>query len=216
VVLHCHGNAGNVESHLVFSEFLAEPFGQREGASVFVFDYRGYWRSDAAQWLTRDKLMADTRAAYRYVCGRADVDAGRVGVLGVSLGGAFALRLAAEEPEIRAVCTLAAFSSFASVAGDHVPILGPMLIGDGLKPATSAGELGPGRPYLIVHGTADGIVRMRHAALLEAAATRGGARVQRVMIEGARHNDIADMPAMGDAVRALFENELGNSADPGK
>lgn len=209
VVLHCHGNAGNVSTHLDFSEFLTQPVGERAGVHVFLFDYRGYGRSDNASWLTRAKLMADTRAAFAYVRGRADVDSERVGVLGVSLGGAFALKLASEVQSVKAVCTLAGFSSWSGVAGDHVPILGPILLGDGLKPATSAAMLKPGQAYLVVHGTADTIVPPRHAAVLEAAAMSAGVKTERVMIDGVGHNEIAGVSAMRRAVREFFSRELG-------
>ncbi|QOI99318.1 MAG: alpha/beta fold hydrolase [Phycisphaeraceae bacterium] len=89
-VLHAHGNAGRLPDHEGFSSYLAGA-----GFHVLMFDYRGYGRSSPARLLTREKLLADTLAAYDALATRDDVDAGRIGVYGVSLGGTFALHAAA-------------------------------------------------------------------------------------------------------------------------
>lgn len=184
VVLHCHGNAGNVSSHADFSSFLVE-----HGMSMLIFDYRGYGRSSKASRIDRHDLLIDARAALGYVRSRPDVDASRVGVLGVSLGGVFAAALAAEHPEIRAVCLVSTFSTWRGVAGDHVPLLGPLVIPSGLDPADSLARAGA-RPLLIVHGSNDEVVHARHAAILESSGRAAGAMTQVFMVPGMDHNGI--------------------------
>lgn len=183
-ILHCHGNAGNVDSHIDFSSFLTD-----HGFAVLIFDYRGYGRSSLASGLSRDLLLIDARAALDYLLTRPDVDRERIAAFGVSLGAVFALRLAADRPEVKAICAVSAFSSWSAVAGDHLPVVGPLLIPSGLNPADSARELGA-KPLLIVHGDRDEIVNARHAGIIEEAARSGGAVVARFVIPGGDHNGI--------------------------
>lgn len=170
-ILHVHGNAGNVDSHESFSRFFT-----RHGFSVFLFDYRRYGRSDNKGPLRRHALLEDTEAALKTLEARPDIDPTRVGVYGVSLGGGFALHAAANDPAVRAVATVSAFSTWPGVANDMAPVLGALLMRPGLDPATAAAKLGD-RPYLIIHGLADQIVNPRHADLLAKAARDAGVDV---------------------------------------
>lgn len=200
-VLHCHGNAGNIADHLGFSQFLTQ-----RGLHVLVFDYRGYGESTLDHRLTREKLREDSLAAFDWLTARPDVDAARIGTYGVSLGGGFALRVAAERP-VACVCTLAGFSNWSGVAGDHVPVLGSLLIGRGLEPEEAATRLGT-RPYLIVHGSRDSIVLPRHGEGLEKAAKSAGTPVTRAVIDGAGHNDIIEYADTREAIGKFFSREL--------
>lgn len=201
-ILHCHGNAGNVESHLGFSRFLS-----RAGFHVLIFDYRGYGRSDVAGRLTRHDLSDDALAAFDALAARPDVEAARVGTYGVSLGGAFALHVASHRPAVAASCTVAAFSSWAGVASDHLPVLGRVLIPSGLDPAQMVPALGT-RPYLIVHGDADDIVPVRHAAVLESAAEGAGVSARFARISGGSHNGIVDRQDSRDEIAGFFRSAL--------
>jgi pimeloyl-ACP methyl ester carboxylesterase len=198
-ILHVHGNAGNVSHHLAFSQHLADA-----GFHVFLFDYRGFGRSTPARFLSRQQLMSDTRAAWDAMLARPDVDAQRSGVYGVSLGGAFALALASERPnQVKALCTVSAFSGFADIASDKVPVVGRLLVSNSLAGTQSAPSVRC--PYLIVHGSNDEVIPVSHAAVLEAAANAGTSsqeatgnqttpkqRVRRIIINGADHNGIMD------------------------
>ena len=202
VIVHTHGNAGNIADHLAFSEHLAQA-----GFHVFLFDYRGYGRSDAKRLITRDDLVRDAHAALDAVIARSDVDREAIGVYGVSLGGVPALAIAAQRPIVKAVCTVSAFSSFPAVAQDVLPVLGPVLIPTGAAPRNFAAQLRV--PYLIVHGTADEVVSARHAEILEAAAKEDKiARVQRAMVQGADHNGVMDGVAAQVATIAFFRQYL--------
>ena len=201
-ILHCHGNAGNVESHLSFSSFLT-----RRGFHVFIFDYRGYGRSDAARRLSRSDLAIDALAAFDSLAARPDVDPRRIGLYGVSLGAVFALRVAELRPDAACVCTVAAFSSWGGVAGDHAPFLGPLLIGRGLDPMSLVPKLGT-RPYLIIHGVADTIVPCRHADVLEAAANNANVPVRVVRIDCGDHNGVTDGREAQTAIADFFTTSL--------
>ena len=201
-ILHCHGNAGNVESHLDFSHFLTE-----SGFHVLIFDYRGYGRSDQATPLSREVLAFDSLAAFDVLLARPDVDSARVGVYGVSLGAVFALNVVKERPAAACVCTVAAFSSWGGVAADHLPVLGGLLIASGLDPADLVVGLGT-RPFHVVHGDADEIIAVRHAGVLELAAQAAGVPVSMTLVKGGDHNGIMDRQESRDSVSQFFAKVL--------
>jgi hypothetical protein len=75
------------------------------GIAALRFDFRGSGESegDFAE-MTIEREVEDARAALRWLRARPDVDARRVGLLGVSLGSAVAMLTAGEEPGLRALC----------------------------------------------------------------------------------------------------------------
>jgi len=183
-ILHVHGNAGNVSSHESFSRFLTDA-----GFHVLIFDYRCYGRSDDHGPLNRDRLVIDTQAALDTLLARSDVDPDRVGMYGVSLGGAFALRVAADDPRVRAVATASAFSSWRGVASDAAPVLGGLLFQSGVDGVDSVAELGS-RPLLVMHGLKDGVVDSRHANLLMESAAKHGVDAELTIIPEGDHNSL--------------------------
>lgn len=208
VVVHAHGNAGNVASHAGFSSFLRD-----HGMHVLLFDYRGYGRS-ADERPTRAKLIEDTRAAISAARRHPRVNPDRVGLFGVSLGGAFALPVGADDQGVRAVATLAAFSTWRGVAQDWIPVLGPALIHSGQDPEDAAARLGD-RPYLIVHGDADQVIDVRHAERLRESAQSAGVPATVLIVPGADHNAIIQThPAAPEAIAAFFVDHLREATTP--
>ncbi len=200
-VLHVHGNAGNIADHLATCDWLP-----RVGVHVLMFDYRGYGKSDGGR-LLRANLIADTHAALDYLLTRDDVDTERIGLFGWSLGGVIGLAVAAEREEIDAVLAAASFSSWKRVAGDFVPIVGQLLIPGGFNAEDSVLALGT-RPLLLVHGTADGIVRSYHSERLRDAASGAGVPVELVVLPGYDHADWMTSPEAVEAIRGFFRREL--------
>lgn len=205
-IVHCHGNAFNISRHADFVDFLPAA-----GFNVFIFDYRSYGMSDKGP-LNRDGLIDDAGAALDYVFSRDDVDPERVGVYGLSLGGTIGLAAAAEDERVRAVCSVATFCTWKSVAGDYLPLIGPWLITPGRDAADSAAALGD-RPLLLLHGTADPIVRHHHAPTIHEAATAAGVHSTFQSFEGVGHvNWIDESPELRNAIKAFFAEHL--SAEP--
>jgi len=208
-ILHAHGNAGNIASHDSFSRFLT-----LHGFHVLLFDYRRYGRSDDTGPLRRHALLADTEAALVALQARPDVDASRIGVYGVSLGGVFALHAAADDPDVRAVATVSAFSTWGGIASDVLPVIGPILLRGGLEPADAAARLGD-RPYLILHGLKDGIINPRHAERLADAARHAGVETEIWTDPRGDHNSMIQTNA--DARRTLaafFTKHLDRQPNP--
>jgi pimeloyl-ACP methyl ester carboxylesterase len=77
----------------------------RHGYGVLLFDLRAHGRSEGHTCTYGWRETNDLLGAIDYVQGRDDVDAGRIGVFGFSLGGQIALRTAAQTDTIRAVAT---------------------------------------------------------------------------------------------------------------
>lgn len=204
-ILHAHGNAGNIESHESFSSFLTE-----QGFHVLLFDYRGFGRSSPNRLITRHDIISDTRAALAHLASRPDVIPDRIGLFGVSLGATPALAAAADNPAVRAVCTVSAFSSWPAIAADHVPILGHALIPPGSDARQLVTRLGP-TPLLIIHGDNDSIVPPHHARIIADAATQAGINTQTTLISGGDHNAIiADHPSAQAAITNFFRTTLAN------
>jgi dipeptidyl aminopeptidase/acylaminoacyl peptidase len=202
-VLHLHGNTGNISTHTQFSEFLTE-----HGIHVMMFDYRSYGRS-ARGGLQRDNLLRDANAALDTLLARPDVDPDRVGAYGVSLGGAFGIALAADREEVSALVTLVTFSTWKGVASDWVPLLGPSLVQDGWDPVDRLPDLA-GRPYLIVHGTNDRIIHVRHSEILMQRATAEQLDAELLIATDATHNAILESnPEAKQGIAAFFTKHLG-------
>lgn len=83
--LHCYGD-----------DFL------RRGMAVLAIDGPGQGEMEFTHPMRHD-YQVPVRYAIDYLEGRGDVDATRVGLMGVSFGGQYAVRAAAFEPRLRAV-----------------------------------------------------------------------------------------------------------------
>src|SRR5437879_13065751 len=105
VLLWCHGNAGNIIHRL---ENLAAL--HRMGLSVFLFDYRGYGRSEGMP--SEPGLYQDALAAYEVLITTKQVPPERVVLFGRSLGAAVAGTPASQRPAAGLILE----SSFPSVA----------------------------------------------------------------------------------------------------
>ncbi len=187
-ILHVHGNAGNIEGHIGFTDYLPDA-----GFNLFVFDYRGYGRS-AGRARSRGPLIADAEAALDALLDRPDVDPQRIGMYGPSLGGSIGLNVMAERPEIRAAVIESAFASWREIAanavgGDPPNIvarsLAAILIKDSHRPDDAIA--GIQRPILILHGDHDSIIPVSHGRRL-AAASNGHATL--IELPGGDHNTL--------------------------
>jgi fermentation-respiration switch protein FrsA (DUF1100 family) len=122
VLAHGHGRSrGELLPH---ADFL-----HRGGFSVFLFDFRSRGESEghAVTLGTREPL--DLLGALDYLQSRPDIDARRIGVLGVSLGATAALIAAAETSDLRAVVAEGSFARLQDMAARamrhffHLPVL---------------------------------------------------------------------------------------------
>lgn len=108
-VVLCHGFSGTMDRLFPYAErFAAEGFG------ALVFDYRSFGESDGEprQVPDLDGQRRDIRAALDLVRAHERVDPDRVALWGNSLGGAHAVVVAADDPELAAVVAQIPFNGF--------------------------------------------------------------------------------------------------------
>lgn len=75
----------------------------RHGYGVLLFDLQGHGASEGRSTSLPSRMQQDADAALAYLQQRPDVRAGRIGVIGVSLGGEVAVHAAARRSEWRTV-----------------------------------------------------------------------------------------------------------------
>lgn len=92
ILLWFHGNAGNIADRV---ENIAL-FHDRLGVNIFIFDYRGYGRSEGS--VSEEGTYRDAEAALAYLRSRRDIDLAKIILFGRSLGAAVAVELAAKMP----------------------------------------------------------------------------------------------------------------------
>jgi len=120
VVLFCHGNAGNVSHRIDTLQILRDL-----GLSTFVFDYRGYGKSEGKP--SERGTYFDARAAWEYLTRTRKVPSRRIVVFGRSLGGAIAAWLAQEESP-RALILESTFTSVPDMGRHLYPFLPVRLV----------------------------------------------------------------------------------------
>ncbi len=89
VVLYCHGNAGNI-SH----RFDKLTLFNKLGLKVFIFDYRGYGKSQGVP--SEKGLYLDVEAAYYHLVEERMIPPENIIIYGSSIGGAVAIDLASK------------------------------------------------------------------------------------------------------------------------
>jgi fermentation-respiration switch protein FrsA (DUF1100 family) len=172
VVVHCHGNAGNVTGHFPFIAWMPPA-----GIDVLTFDYRGYGRSSGKP--TRRGVIEDGLAATRLGLDLADARGVPLVLFGQSLGGVVAAAAAAREPRVAGVVLDSTFSTYRREAAWVVSrtvlwrttwkLAGRYLVSSGCDAIDYVGRICP-RPLLIMHGRNDQIVDWRQAVELYDAA----------------------------------------------
>ncbi|MEY4526465.1 MAG: hypothetical protein RL768_184 [Nitrospirota bacterium] len=149
VVLWCHGNAGNIIHRLENLTLLYQL-----GVSVFLFDYRGYGRSQGKP--SEEGLYQDAIGAYDYLTRVRQIRPERIVIFGRSLGAAVAADLASMKPAAGLILE-SPFPSIASVARHHyggMPV--HWLLGAEFKLIDRLPQLS--LPKLVIHGDQDDII----------------------------------------------------------
>jgi fermentation-respiration switch protein FrsA (DUF1100 family) len=115
-VLYCHGNGGNIE---LYGKAVREIWDSLN-ESVLIVDYPGYGYSQGAPSEQGCYVAGET--AYQWLTQTQKVPAGRVLLMGESVGGGVAIDLASRHDH-RALILVRTFTSIADVADDQFPLL---------------------------------------------------------------------------------------------
>jgi dipeptidyl aminopeptidase/acylaminoacyl peptidase len=97
-IVFVHGLWSNRGAFLGEAEALA-----RDGQGVLLYDSRASGASDGHMATFGDRERLDIEAALDYLGTRPDVDSGRIGLFGCSVGGTAVALVGAEDPRVRAV-----------------------------------------------------------------------------------------------------------------
>lgn len=195
-VILIHGLGGHRGGLLDRAAILAE-----HGYNTLLIDVRNHGDSDGSVTTLGYSEVNDVRGAMNYLATRADVNRDRIGVLGHSMGGAIAIRAAAQIPEIRAVIAESSYQSTRD-AGNHIMSLlsgmpaAPFALWfvdrESGVPVTEVSSLvdlpkiAP-RPVLLIHGENDDVL---DAGDTRRMFERAGEPKALYIVPGARHTDI--------------------------
>jgi dipeptidyl aminopeptidase/acylaminoacyl peptidase len=170
LVILASGYGDTQEQMFSIAEFL-----HHAGFSILTYNSRARATS-GGKYVTLGALeQQDVVSLVNYAIGRRDVDASRIGILGISMGGATAILAAAKDKRIRAVVDDSGFSDASGIIAAsfehfiHLPAFpfAPITVGiadlranidvSRVRPIDVIGEISP-RPMLIIHETGDSVV----------------------------------------------------------
>ena len=119
-VIAMHGTGSSRHGVVRHARTLA-----RQGYGVLAVDLRGHGASDGRSTSAPWKLDDDIDHAVDWLAARPDVDRAKIGLLGVSMGGEVALRVAARRRDVRATVAEGAMGGArdAQLAGASLPVL---------------------------------------------------------------------------------------------
>ncbi len=198
LLIYFGGNAEEVS-------WLASTAGRYSGWSLLLFNYRGYGRSAGKPG--EAELFADALQIYDYAARRAA--AGRVAVMGRSLGSGVAVFVAAKRP-VAGVILVSPYDSVESVARSIYPFLPIRLM---LKHRFDSLSRAPDikAPLLCLVASADRVIARPHSERLYAA--WGGPRRWRE-IRPADHDSLAGDPDYWREIGEFLGNLEQGAARP--
>ena len=161
------------------------------GWSTLVLDMRAHGRSGGKRIGLSLEEPRDVSAALDWLGTQASLKGKPLVLLGLSMGGATAIRTAAFRPDVDAVISVSSFASFDPMMGQGLQLwLGRLSIltlygvwSPNASPVHDIPGIRP-RPILIMHGTADKQIPVQDAYLLQKAA---GPSAELWIVPGADH-----------------------------
>jgi uncharacterized protein len=172
VIVVLAGHGGSKSDRLGVASYLFH-----EGFNCLLFDYRGVGASSGNGLSLGIRESMDALAALEWVSKRAPRSP--VGLLGYSMGGSVAVKLAANDARVRAVAVDSAFATQRKIVTHHVrrtiratpePVVGTANLMlrrnhgfrlDDFEPLAEVGRIAP-RPLLVIHPTDDRVVPLTH------------------------------------------------------
>ena len=208
VLLFCHGNYGNISYNLERIRFYHEL-----GFSVLAFDYRGYGQSPGGPGKPSEQsTYEDARAAWDYLICNRQIAPERITVCGHSMGGAIAIHLAHEAPEMARLIVKSSFTTMKeAVDAKRIYSLFPvdLLLEHPFDSLSKVKHLQ--MPVLYIHGEQDPDIPAEMSDRLYAA-TPGVKHIW--LAPGADHNGIlaVQREACAEAIKAFCDRTQPTSS----
>jgi uncharacterized protein len=204
-VVYCHGfTADRNETRFLFAR-LARRL-ETAGIASLRIDFRGSGESGGRfEEMTPLEEVSDARAAIARLRADKRIDPGRVGIVGMSLGGLVAALVAGKEPGLKSVVLWGAIARPAKVVEGLAPKgaqremekhgfvdMGGLAVGRAFwqvaRNLNPPAELAKSRaPVLIIHGTGDKTVPYVNSTDFLRAARARGIATKRLSIAGSNH-----------------------------
>lgn len=172
-VLFFHGNAENISTHFANVHWLTE-----KGFNVYIFDYRGYGKSEGIPYL--DGIVSDVEAMIGYTVKQIP-EKEKLNVIGHSLGGSLAIYAVANsryKEHINLLVSVEAFSDYHEVTQNVLSTSWltwlfqwpfSFTVDNSYRPLDAVAKISP-IPIMIMHSKHDEVIPFYHAEELYAAA----------------------------------------------
>lgn len=201
-ILQCHGNAGNISHRLDHFAALLET-----GASLLVFDYRGYGRSEGHPG--EQGTYLDVAAAHAWLVSEGFAPS-QIVVLGESLGGGIASQVASTKP-VGGLVLQSTFTSIPDIGAELFPWL-PVKTLASIHYDTHSRLSDIHVPVMVMHSRTDEIIGFHHGERNFAAANEP----KRFVELSGGHNDWLDASREKyiDAWKAFLDMIAANQPSP--
>lgn len=183
-ILLSHGNSGNLVIRLALVELLLSC-----GASVFVYDYRGFGKSTGLPSV--EGICQDALSAYDFLTGQLGLAPEDIVLYGESLGAALSSWLSCRR-RVAGLILQSGFSSLGRIAAERFPFLKiypEWMFGETLLDSLRVMK-GKHPPLLVIHGKLDQVVPFHHGEKVFALA---GKNKMMLTIQHAAHGDLVSL-----------------------
>jgi pimeloyl-ACP methyl ester carboxylesterase len=213
VIILVHGWSRNVERILPYIGMLHKKF------NLLAFDSRSHGSSDEDTYSSMPRFAEDILSAVEFV--RSHKPHCKIGVLGLSMGGAASIYASSKDDRIKAVVTVGAFAHPADVMRlefkkRHIPYF-PLVWFlfeyiqyvmkdrfDNFAPEKNIAR--SKASILLVHGTEDQTAPVEQAKRLYDASALD--RTELLLLEGMGHSDCHEYPGIDDHIREFLLAKL--------
>lgn len=189
VVFYVHGNAGSLHDWGTLAGFY-----QREGYDLFMFDYRGFGKSQG-KIVSENQFFADAEFLYQLVL--KEYDESKIVIEGFSIGTATASKLAAEH-QPRALVLKAPYYTLGTLVQSKFPFLPQFLLKYRFKTVEYLRQVQC--PITIFHGTADELIPYDNATRLAKAIPAA----ELITAPNCLHNDIPYTKEYQERMKAIL------------
>lgn len=176
-VIHLHGNAENMTSHVTASLFLPEL-----GHRLVTFDYSGYGRSKGEPSLKQ--IQNDARSVFSHIFGDPGIFGNKIFGFGQSMGAYTLARILPDFPALGGGILEAGLYSFYDLFVQAYPHIRCEVPNEGFSaldtlPLSTV-------PKLFIHGTSDSVVPYTHSVRMHEVA---GEPKELMILDGVGHID---------------------------